>query len=69
MQRPAFVEVQYYTPDGTLKTDKLDELKSRVFQHEYDHLEGIIISEIGTPIPTASEKRLLRRSSRRREEL
>ena len=31
--------------DGTLLPSKLTGVRARVFQHEYDHLDGILISD------------------------
>jgi peptide deformylase len=71
VRRPAKVQVQYYEEDGILKTEVLDGLRARIFQHEYDHLEGRLISEIGTLVPrdvVSKPGREVRRGSRRRLE-
>jgi peptide deformylase len=36
------IEVEYTTRDGKLKTQELTDFVARIFQHEYDHLEGIV---------------------------
>jgi len=41
VRRPKIVKVRYTEPNGNIVTRKLDGLTSRIFQHEYDHLEGI----------------------------
>lgn len=42
--RPGWVEVKYFNGDGNQKTwkNKEDLILNRVFQHEIDHMEGII---------------------------
>ena len=36
------IEVEYTTRDGQLHQQKLTDFVARIFQHEYDHLNGII---------------------------
>lgn len=36
------IEVEYTTKDGLSKTVIFEDFIARVFQHEYDHLEGIV---------------------------
>lgn len=46
--RPAWVEVEYYGEDGkkhvwnTKADDKLGQMYNRVFEHEIDHLDGVV---------------------------
>ena len=40
MIRPETVEVEYQTLGGKLKRERFEKLMARVFQHEFDHLEG-----------------------------
>lgn len=40
-QRPSFCSVEYYDVTGRKKNANLDVVKSRIFFHEYDHLEGL----------------------------
>lgn len=44
------IEVIYQGSNGKAKKLKLKGFNARVVQHEYDHLNGILISEIGTAI-------------------
>jgi peptide deformylase len=41
VKRPETIRVRYTTPDGVTSTHTLGGMTARVFQHEYDHLEGI----------------------------
>ncbi|NEP80267.1 MAG: peptide deformylase [Okeania sp. SIO3C4] len=36
------VEVEYTNREGQLQTQELTDFVARIFQHEYDHLEGIV---------------------------
>ena len=40
-ERPKIIEVEYDTTKGTKETARLDQMESKCFQHELDHLEGI----------------------------
>ena len=41
IERPASVVIKYEDEDKKIHKMKLDGLAARVFQHEYDHMEGI----------------------------
>lgn len=49
--RPYAIRVKYQGPDGKFFEEKLTGVRAEVFQHEYDHLEGLCIADIGTEIP------------------
>ncbi|MBD2495298.1 peptide deformylase [Nostoc sp. FACHB-280] len=36
------IEVEYYDRDGKLQKQELTDFVARIFQHEYDHLDGIV---------------------------
>ena len=40
LKRPKFIEFTYLDMEGKEQTGKFTGLTSRVFQHEYDHIEG-----------------------------
>lgn len=42
IKRPPSIRVRYQKPNGETVTDKLMGMSARVFQHEMDHLDGII---------------------------
>lgn len=48
--RNTSITVTYQTPTANIKTVRLDGMAARVFQHELDHLEGILLSDIGFEI-------------------
>lgn len=43
VMRPKEVEVEYYTIDRQKHTIKVDGLLAKCFQHEIDHLNGVVI--------------------------
>jgi len=48
--RPVKIEVQYQTISGEQTTEELYGLTARVFQHEFDHLEGILFIDKIAPL-------------------
>ena len=45
VERPKVIEVEYETTKGTRESTRLDNMESKCFQHEYDHLEGITFNK------------------------
>ena len=45
VKRPDKIDVMYEDEEGREHKIKLEGFASRVFQHEYDHLEGIVFTE------------------------
>ena len=45
VERSKVIEVEYETTQGTKETTKLDNMESKCFQHELDHLEGITFNK------------------------
>ncbi len=48
--RPFKIKVRYQTLFGEWVEEELDETVARVFQHEYDHLEGILFIDKISPL-------------------
>lgn len=42
VERPFRVEVEYQTLDGEMVREEMDDLLARVYQHELDHLNGVL---------------------------
>jgi peptide deformylase len=42
VKRPRHIRVRFHTPNGDVKTEKFTGMSARVFQHEMDHLDGIL---------------------------
>jgi len=45
VKRPRKVTVKYEDENGDLKEATMDGMMSRVFQHEYDHMQGVVFTE------------------------
>lgn len=45
IQRPKHIRVRFQTPSGTMTTKQFTGMTARVFQHEIDHLDGILFFE------------------------
>lgn len=39
------IEVEYTTPEGEIKQEILKDFVARIFQHELDHLDGIVFTD------------------------
>jgi peptide deformylase len=52
VERPVEVRVTYQNLRGTKVKKKLNGLLARCFQHEVDHLDGIVMSDVGVPEDT-----------------
>jgi peptide deformylase len=50
VKRPETITVQYWNQYGVSKVTKFYGAEARRFSHECDHLDGILISDIGTEI-------------------
>lgn len=49
------VTISYYDTDWNLKEETYDGYRARIIQHEYDHLEGVLFTDLLSPL----KKRLL----------
>lgn len=50
LERPMSADVEYYSMDGKKITIKPEFKQLRVFCHEVDHMDGILIKDIGKPL-------------------
>jgi peptide deformylase len=48
--RPDYIEVEYQDYNGTLRTGQFTGLSSRCFQHELDHMNGIVYTSKVKPL-------------------
>lgn len=48
VKRPRKIKVRYTEPNGNVVTATFDGLTSRIWQHEYSHLEGRTMKDIAT---------------------
>ena len=45
VHRPAKIKVKYLNENGEEVVEELDEMWARAFQHEFDHIEGILFTD------------------------
>lgn len=50
VERPAWVDGAWQDPDGTPKTARLEGIEAICFCHELDHLNGVLITDIGVEV-------------------
>ena len=55
--RPESIRISYLSPDFERKERIFEGINARVVQHEYDHLEGILFTELLKPV----KRRLIKR--------
>ena len=46
IKRPKWVKVKYENDDKETVEEYLHDINARVFQHEYDHMEGIVFTSL-----------------------
>jgi peptide deformylase len=56
VQRATWIEVEYWDCAGNLQRVRLEGFVARIFQHEYDHLEGILFVDRVDPADLISEE-------------
>ena len=56
IERPSTIKIQYYDENFNFFEEMYDGVKARIIQHEYDHLEGILLIDRVSPL----KKKLLR---------
>jgi peptide deformylase len=50
IERPSVVKIQYYDENFTFHEETYDGVKARIIQHEYDHLDGILLIDRVSPL-------------------
>lgn len=45
IKRPQHIRVRFHTPNGDILTKKFTGLTARIFQHEYEHLQGKLYTD------------------------
>lgn len=59
IERPEGIKVVYQNEEGKIIEEELHENASRIFQHEYDHLEGILFTDKLSVVQKAKIKKQL----------
>lgn len=57
VERPEKITIRYWDENFKEHTETYDDMNARVIQHEYDHIEGILFTELLKPL----KRRLLSR--------
>lgn len=65
VKRPETVFVKYYDEREKLHEDKLQGWISRIFQHEYDHLEGVTFDKRVSRLVLDMAKKRMQKDARR----
>ncbi|MBK7110035.1 MAG: peptide deformylase [Chitinophagales bacterium] len=50
ISRTEFVEIRYFNENFEEQTERFDGMNARIIQHEYDHLQGILITDRVSPL-------------------
>ncbi len=50
VRRPEAIEVEYYDEDLERRRETFDKFASRMVQHEFSHLDGVIFTDLVAPI-------------------
>lgn len=58
--RPAAATIRATGIDGQAVEESADDLLARIWQHEYDHLDGVLIIDKMSPMDKLANKRVLR---------
>lgn len=61
VNRPERVVVEYYDQNWKLKEEVYEGFAARIIQHEYDHIEGVLFTDLVNPV----RKRLIQNRLRR----
>jgi peptide deformylase len=56
IERPSIIKIQYYDEHFNFFEEVYDGVKARIIQHEYDHLQGILLVDRVSPL----KKKLLK---------
>jgi len=57
VKRPESITIEYYDEKWNKHTDTFDDVRARVIQHEYDHIKGILFTDMLSPL----KKKLIQR--------
>lgn len=68
IKRPAAIRVRFNLPNGEIKNETFEGLTARVFQHELDHLNGIVHTQRASLFHLDQGKRRMKTLSRRKKE-
>ena len=64
VKRPGRITLEYYDLEGNKQVRTFDGLLARVIQHEYDHIEGILFTDLLSPLKRRMIKKKLEKIKR-----
>ena len=65
IRRPVAIKVTYENVEGNVSTQNLKDLEARIFQHEYDHLEGVTFDKRVSRLVLDMAKKRMQKDARR----
>lgn len=57
IKRPEVITIEYFDENWIKKTETFKDIRARIIQHEYDHIEGILFTDLLSPL----KKKLIKR--------
>ncbi len=57
--RPEKLRIRYYDTDWNLHEEEYEDMAARIIQHEYDHIDGILFTDLISPLKKQMLKRKL----------
>lgn len=67
IRRPKKIRARYTLPNGETVTQVFDGMTARIFQHELDHLDGVVYYTRANPIHLEKGKKLAKKIERRKK--
>ena len=64
IERSAAIKVRFTHPNGETVTETFAGLTARIFQHEYDHLQGVLFKDHVSPLVFDIARRKARKATR-----
>ena len=65
VKRPSVIRVRYFEPNTNTVTKKFEGMTARIFQHEMDHLDGILFTDRMTDFHYEQAKKRKRENDKR----
>ena len=67
ISRPKVIKVVYQDINGVLKRNTYDDLWSTCFQHEFDHLDGILFTSKAKPVSLRMGRQKQKKANKKKE--
>jgi peptide deformylase len=64
--RPEWIEAEWQTYNGKTKTRRLNGLSGRIFQHEFDHLNGVLFTSKAKPVALRMGRQKQRKTNKKK---